>query len=131
MKIETICIIDDDPIFIFGTKILLKNNEFCDTILVSNNGQEGVECLESFLEENKKLPELIFLDLNMPVLDGWGFLDAFNESFKDLNIKIYILSSSIDSRDLERSKEYSLVKDFIAKPLTDKIITDLKDNFFL
>ncbi|RKR15328.1 response regulator receiver domain-containing protein [Maribacter vaceletii] len=129
MSIETICIIDDDPIFIFGTKILLNNNEFCDTILVSNNGQEGVECLESFLKEKNKLPELIFLDLNMPVLDGWGFLDAFNESYKDVNTKIYILSSSIDSRDIERAKQYSLVEGFIAKPLTDKIIKNLKINF--
>ncbi|WP_298487626.1 response regulator [uncultured Maribacter sp.] len=128
MIVDTICIIDDDPIFIFGTKILLKNNNFCDTILVSNNGEEGLECLKRFFKENNKFPELIFLDLNMPVLDGWGFLDAFKELFKEVDTKIYILSSSIDSRDIERAKEYFLVKDFIAKPLTDTIITDLKNN---
>ncbi len=129
MKIKTICIIDDDPIFVFGTKILLKNNDFCETILESTDGEEGIECLKKYMDSNNKLPELIFLDLNMPVLDGWGFLQAFEETFKNIDTHIYILSSSIDSRDMERSKEYTLVKGFIPKPLTDEIIQDLKTNF--
>ncbi|WP_298478117.1 response regulator [uncultured Maribacter sp.] len=129
MKIKTTCIIDDDPIFIFGTKILLKNNNFSEFVLVSNNGKEAISDLQEYVKKTLKLPEIIFLDLNMPVMDGWEFLDSFDSFFKDLNTKIYILSSSIDSRDLERSKKYSIVKGFIAKPLTDKRINDLKNDF--
>lgn len=128
MKIETACIIDDDPIFLFGTKILLNKNNFSNSILVSENGQEAINDLQEYVKTKQKLPEVIFLDLNMPVLDGWEFLDSFNSFFKDLETKIYILSSSIDSRDIKRSKEYTLVKGFIPKPLTDKIISELKNN---
>lgn len=127
MKIETACIIDDDPIFVFGSKILLNRNDFSNSILVSDNGQQGINDLQEYVKTTLKLPEVIFLDLNMPVMDGWEFLDSFNSFFKESKTKIYILSSSIDSRDIERSKEYALVEGFIAKPLTDKIILELKE----
>ncbi|AIZ40216.1 MULTISPECIES: response regulator [Cellulophaga] len=121
MKIDTVCIIDDDPIFVYGTKVILNSNgKFCSTITVFENGQEALDDLEALLKSNQELPEVIFLDLNMPIMDGWDFLDEFCK-IPDIESKtrVYILSSSIFSGDIEKSKEYSIVKDFISKPLTD------------
>tara|TARA_R110000796_G_scaffold67449_4_gene154752 strand:+ start:1016 stop:1429 length:414 start_codon:yes stop_codon:yes gene_type:complete len=121
MKIDTVCIIDDDPIFVYGTKVILNcNSSFCSNIMVYENGREALDDLTSIITSKEKLPEVIFLDLNMPILNGWEFLDNFCK-IPDIETKtrIYILSSSVYSVDIEKAKNYSIVKDFIEKPLTD------------
>lgn len=125
MTINTICIIDDDPIFVFGSKILLRNNSFASDYLVCQNGQEALDTIMPLIESEERLPEVIFLDLNMPIMDGWEFLDEFGKISRESGIRIYILSSSVDSRDLERAKKYDIVSGFIAKPLTDVKIKEL------
>tara|TARA_R110002049_G_scaffold308561_1_gene512935 strand:- start:366 stop:761 length:396 start_codon:yes stop_codon:yes gene_type:complete len=125
MGINTTCIIDDDPIFVFGSKILLRNNSFASNIVVCQNGKEALDMIVAMLELGEVLPEVIFLDLNMPIMDGWEFLEEFGKLPNVQNIKIFILSSSIDSRDIEKAKQYYIVNDFIAKPLTDRKIIEL------
>tara|TARA_R110002096_G_scaffold32490_4_gene94421 strand:- start:60 stop:455 length:396 start_codon:yes stop_codon:yes gene_type:complete len=125
MTINTICIIDDDPIFVFGSKILLRNNSFASDYLVCRNGKEALDVITPLIESEESLPEVIFLDLNMPIMDGWEFLDEFGKLSEENNIRIYILSSSVDSRDIERAKNYGMVNGFIAKPLTDAKIKEL------
>ena len=88
--------------------------------MVYENGREALDNLSVILNSNEKLPEVIFLDLNMPILNGWQFLDEFCKIPNiEENTRIYILSSSVYSGDIEKSKKYSIVKDFIQKPLTD------------
>ncbi|MBU2997006.1 response regulator [Cellulophaga baltica] len=130
MRVDKVCIIDDDPIFVYGTKVILNyNRSFCSNIMVYENGEEALEDLVNELKNEEKLPEVIFLDLNMPIMDGWGFLDNF---CKIPNIEsqtsIYILSSSINPDDINKSKNYSIVKDFIQKPLTDAKFTKLLEG---
>ena len=125
MTINTVCIIDDDPIFIFGSKILLRNNSFASDFLVCQNGKEALDVITPQIESEEGLPEVIFLDLNMPIMDGWEFLDEFGKISREREIRIYILSSSVDSRDMERAKKYDMVNGFIAKPLTDVKIKEL------
>lgn len=127
MANNTICIIDDDPIFVFGSKVLLRNNGFASDIIVCQHGKEALDMILPLLKSKGNLPDLILLDLNMPIMDGWEFLDEFSKLSNVQSIKVYILSSSIDSRDMERAKQYDIVRDFIAKPLTDaKVIQLLK-----
>ncbi len=128
MKINTAFIIDDDPIFVFGSKVLLKKNGFASNIVVFQNGKEALEKIVELLQSQGVLPEVIFLDLNMPIMDGWEFLEAFGKLSGVEHIRLYILSSSIDSRDMERAKQYDIVTDFIAKPLTDGRISKLQNS---
>lgn len=127
MNIDTVCLIDDDPIFVFGTKVILNNNSlFCSSILVYENGREALDAIVAMLKSGQKIPEVLFLDLNMPVMDGWEFLDelCIIPEITD-KTKVYILSSSISSRDVAKSKEYEIVKDFICKPLTESKFNSL------
>ncbi|WP_047247108.1 response regulator [Maribacter thermophilus] len=119
-KIDSCCIIDDDPIFIYGTKRIMKDVDFCDSILVYNNGQEAYDGLREISDQGKKVPPIIFLDLNMPIMNGWEFLDMFTKvpSNSSENTVIYIISSSVDPRDLERVKNYKSVHNYILKPIT-------------
>jgi CheY-like chemotaxis protein len=111
-------VIDDDEIFVFVLRKLLQKTKHFEEIINISNGLEAIEILVNQYERSQTLPDLIFLDLNMPVLDGWQFLDEVEKlSFKD-QLRIYIISSSIDVREIEKAKEYATVKSFVSKPVT-------------
>lgn len=119
-KVQNCCIIDDDPIFIYGTKRIIKEVDFCDNIIVYNNGQEAIDGLSEISEADGPMPNVIFLDLNMPIMNGWEFLEEYNNLPNNNKTKtiIYIISSSVDPRDLERVKNYKEVNNYILKPIT-------------
>ncbi|MEB8330560.1 response regulator [Flavobacteriaceae bacterium KMM 6897] len=126
MKLNTVCIIDDDPIFVYGTKVLLNyNSSLYSNIIVFENGKEALDDLRFMLNTNKELPEIIFLDLNMPIMNGWEFLDELKAMDLKNKIGVYIVTSSIDRVDEERSKKYDMVIDFISKPLTTNKLQQL------
>jgi CheY-like chemotaxis protein len=119
-RIKTCCIIDDDPIFIYGTKRMMKETDFCESIVVYNNGKDALIGLQESYEITHKLPQVIFLDLNMPIMNGWEFLDEFIRMPSDSldTTVIYVISSSVDPRDIEKVKEYELISSYILKPIT-------------
>ncbi|WP_405412223.1 response regulator [Maribacter sp. Asnod1-A12] len=133
-KVKLCCIIDDDPIFVYGTKRIIKEIDFSESIIVYNNGQDALDGLMQACIANEPLPDVIFLDLNMPILNGWEFLDEFKEckSKRSEKIIIYIISSSVDPRDLEKVKDYEQVDTYILKPITPddltKILISTEDN---
>ena len=130
-KLVSSCIIDDDPIFIYGTKKIMKEVNFCDTVLVYSNGQEAIEGLSELSNSDNAFPSVIFLDLNMPIMNGWEFLDLFKQ-IPNQNIGeviVYIISSSVDPRDLERVKNYQMVNNYILKPITSEVLEGILDTF--
>jgi len=119
-KVQICCIIDDDSIFVYGTKRIIKEVNFAESVLVYSNGQEALEGLAKISTSKEALPDVIFLDLNMPIMNGWEFLDEFKncQNNRSKKIVIYIISSSVDPRDLERVKDYDEVDTYILKPIT-------------
>lgn len=111
-------IIDDDPVFVLlFKKILIKLGKF-ESILNFENGQLALDVLLEKFNNNEPLPDILFLDINMPILDGWEFLKAIEKyKFKD-ELNIYMVSSSIDSTEIKKSKKYKSVKNFISKPIS-------------
>ena len=125
--ISTICIIDDDPIFRFGTKKLMEKVHLSLKFLIYKNGKEAYDDLAVKIELSFNLPDVILLDLNMPIMDGWQFLDEFSKIPNAKYIPIYIVSSSVDNRDIEKAKSYDIVNKYLVKPFS---VSGLK-NFFL
>ncbi|WP_247076352.1 response regulator [Cellulophaga sp. F20128] len=126
--INTACIIDDDPIYIFGTKKIMEATNFCNDFLIYKNGKDAVDDLIPKISAGESLPDVILLDLNMPIMDGWQVLDELVKIPTDHKIKIYIVSSSVNSADVERAKSYSLVSNYLIKPFSvDKIHDLMKD----
>lgn len=128
-RIKTLTLVDDDEIFVFLTKKAIQQTKLVDLIKVFDNGLDAL----LFLEENKGkvdiLPEIILLDLSMPIMDGWQFLDAFSKINPIIGkkIPIYICSSSITPDDVARAKTINEVTDYIIKPITkDKLIDVIK-----
>ncbi|MBC3847289.1 response regulator [Winogradskyella echinorum] len=128
-KLKLTCIIDDDPIFVFTTKKLFDFNNYCESILIYHNGKEALEGLKPIIESNENVPELILLDLNMPIMDGWQFLDEFSKLKCNKKIVLYIVSSSIDPVDIERAKTYREVSNYIIKPITRESLAQIIDSF--
>lgn len=123
MTVPEVLIIDDDPI----------NNLICEKILqikgISSNSfsfTSASKALDFLAQIEGETPAAILLDLNLPEVDGWQFL----EKFKSLNIKtpIFILTSSIDPRDKNRSETYTDVKGFFTKPLIDGSLEIIRDT---
>src|SRR3989338_9832965 len=99
-------IIDDDPVFVLlFKKILLKLGQF-ETIQNFENGQLGLDALIEKFNNNEPFPDIIFLDINMPIMDGWEFLKALEKyPFKD-DLTIYMVSSYIDPTEIKKSKKF-------------------------
>ena len=108
-KIDHICLIDDDHIFVYGAKRLMREMDFYQDLSVFSNGQEALDHFTGQVKNGDVLPSLIFLDLNMPIMNGWEFLEAFLNipGIEPKGISIYIMSSSVDPRDLEKIQSHS------------------------
>ena len=128
--IKKILCVDDDPITLMLYKMVIAKATLAETVIVAKNGQEALEYYENSENENS-YHELIFLDLNMPIMGGWEFLDNFTEKrFYPINenTKIIVLSSTIDPRDIEKVKNYPMILDFISKPVTKEMLEKLKER---
>ncbi len=126
-KFKKILLIEDDPITILVCDRILKMTGFGETIVSKINGQEAIDYLHTLIELNEPLPDVIFLDINMPVMNGWDFLDEFEKlkgSFTKLP-KIYILSSTVDPEDYKRATSYSTVANLISKPLSKEVFDEI------
>ncbi|NRT12606.1 response regulator [Flavobacterium sp. 14A] len=129
--LNTILFVDDDPITLMLCKKVISKAAFSDQIITAKNGEEALFLFENLLlNPTKPLPELIFLDLNMPVMGGWEFLELFSKPiYKQFHdIKVIVLSSTIDPEDLEKTKEFPMVMDFLPKPISLTMLSKVAEN---
>ncbi|TDE43902.1 response regulator [Flavobacterium rhamnosiphilum] len=125
MKNKLTYIIDDDKLTVKLMSILISKNKFCEEIQSFNNAQSAIAKLKENWNDNENLPDAILLDLNMPVMDGWQFLDEFILLPIKKEISIFIMTSSIDPADIEMAKKYDVIKDYIMKPITAQKLNEL------
>jgi CheY-like chemotaxis protein len=112
-------IIDDDPIDHFMMKHILRGKNYFDTTTYTVYGALVLDYIEENKCQPEKLPDVIFLDLNMPEFSGWDFLERMEQMQHEVNknIQVYIISSSVRHIDKEASAKYRFVSNFISKPI--------------
>lgn len=115
-----LCIIDDDKIYQFTIKKTLELKQAFRRLSFFDDGLEAIDYIKKHLDDVRELPDIILLDLKMPRMDGWSFLEEFLTLVPSCakNIELFLVTSSIDYRDKERALGYSHVSDFRVKPVT-------------
>ncbi len=134
--IKRVFCIDDDHITLTLCDLVIRKAQFAEEVLTSNNGKEGLLFFSEFFSRNRKSkqteepPQIIFLDLNMPIMNGWDFLEGYLMKYSDRipDTKVVILSSTVNPEDFSRANQYEIVIDFINKPLTIEGLDELKEN---
>jgi len=127
---EMIMLVDDSDTDNFISRRVLEISGFTKRIVIKDSGRSALEYLDANQNNPTELPELIFLDINMPIVDGFVFLYEFenmNQTVRD-RCKIIILSSSNNKRDIDRIIDNSYVIDFVTKPLSLEAINEIKTN---
>ncbi|GGF11978.1 response regulator [Flavobacterium limi] len=131
--LKQILCIDDDPITLMLSKKVISKADFSELVITAQNGEEALSyfnALKYGKDQSIKKPQLIFLDLNMPVMGGWEFLDHFISSdYDEFNsIPVIVLSSTINPEDLDKAKKYPIIIDFLSKPITLQMLEYLKNK---
>ncbi|MCF2489089.1 response regulator [Dyadobacter sp. CY347] len=130
-RISLVGIIDDDNIYQFMIKKILQGTGQVNAIISFSNGLEAINYLIANQANIEMLPDLLFLDLEMPYMDGWQFLDSYIEIGFPKLITLYIASSSNSHDDIYKSKQFTQVKGYLTKPIKKEIIEDVITRFLV
>ncbi|WP_334057264.1 response regulator [Polaribacter sp. P097] len=129
-KLNCILLIDDDESTNRFHEIIIKQINLTDTVVKAKNGKGALDVLTN--PKNSIEPDLIFLDLNMPVMDGFRFIELYTgtKNFKEKRPKIVVLSTSLIDEEKEKIESNDEIDMFLNKPLTKKRIANLMTNFW-
>jgi len=114
------CIVDDDNIYVTSLKRLIELRKLCNEVIVFRNGKDALDYFKEVKLDPDRIPDLLLLDINMPILDGWQFLDVFIQDLKadmQKEMVIYLVSSSIDPKDISRAEQIPEVSGYEIKPV--------------
>jgi CheY-like chemotaxis protein len=131
-KLKQIMLIDDDPNDNYFHQREIKKVITDITIIEKSSGLDALDYLQLNRRNSQMLPDLIFLDINMPALDGWGFLEAYDKLDQEIKkgVIIIMLSTSGNPDDILKATTYSSVSDYITKPLTKELMESIIRRFF-
>ncbi|MEZ4970337.1 MAG: response regulator [Flavobacteriaceae bacterium] len=120
-----VCIVDDDDIYQFTMIKTLQSLKLTNNIIAFSDGEEALDFMLDNLHNDKELPDVIFLDIDMPIMDGFEFMEEYIKIKPKLGkkITIYMVSSSVDPVDIDRAKKISEITDYIVKPITHNQLT--------
>ncbi len=131
-KLKSILLVDDDNATNFLHELVINQMNICEEVFVKKNGLDAFSFIEELDENGKPLPDLILLDINMPVMNGWEFLERCKTIEKRISETtiILMLTTSLNPEDKRRSQGVEMVKDYINKPLSSDTLEDVLSRFF-
>lgn len=131
-NIDLVMLVDDNDTDNFISKRIIEITKFAREVEIKNSGKSALEYLDQNRNNAERLPNIIFLDINMPIVDGFVFLyefEKFNDTIKD-KCKVIILSSSDNKRDIDKIINNDHVIKFITKPLTESTLNEIRTSVY-
>jgi CheY-like chemotaxis protein len=121
------CVIDDDSVARLMSEVMIFNYKIAKKTITFEQGKAALDYFKQFKNQPEMLPELILLDINMPVMNGWGFIQRFAKLQPTLSRKVvvYLVSSSVDPEDHNRASELESVSGFVIKPVSKSALEDM------
>jgi CheY-like chemotaxis protein len=128
--IRHLLLIDDDPIYSFIFPELIRGTGKVEHFQLEQDGRCGLRYLDSCSRDT--FPDLILVDLKMPVLDGFGFLEEYGARFAPQwpDTVVMVMSSSIRQKDREDVFAHPFVSDFLSKPITESLLEEITEKYF-
>jgi two-component system chemotaxis response regulator CheY len=117
-----LCVIDDDAVYQYTVRRNAEHAALTDRMLFFYDSEIALQYLIDHRHESSELPDVILLDINMPVMDGWAFLDEFESIARsiDKTIHLYMVTSSIYAEDVRRASSSPLVTGYLVKPIGEQ-----------
>lgn len=129
-KPPLIGIIDDDEIYQFMLTRLIKNNILSESIITFPDGEKAIQYFSDNKAATENIPDIIFLDINMPIMDGWQFIEEYARIKTEIKKKvlIFMLSSSLNPIDIKRANKINEISHYILKPIKSEEIKKIFDS---
>ncbi|GMV78444.1 MAG: response regulator [Chitinophagaceae bacterium] len=126
-KFKNILLVEDDAITKLVCERIIKIYDFSENIVFKENGKEAIDYIQELLTAQQPLPEIIFLDINMPVMNGWEFLKEYEKLLTQCSHtpQIFILSSTANPEDFVSANSFKTVNSVLAKPLTKEHLDNI------
>ncbi|MFE3872571.1 response regulator [Flavobacterium sp. ZS1P70] len=130
MRKKTIWVIDDDTIYQIIVNKIIQKSEMFSTATSFKNGKEAIDALTHIAKQDELLPDIILLDINMPIMDGWEFMEEMTILKPSMTKKmiVYVVSSSIAIEDKNKSKTYPDILGYLSKPININDLTLIASN---
>ena len=125
-----VVIIDDDPISVLVCETMLIKCEFAEKVKTFNNAVDGLAFLDKHYLDGNELPDFIFLDIQMPEVNGWDFMEEYTQSDK-IPVRtphVVMLSATFNPEDQKKSNDHPLIINFLSKPITKEALQNLSES---
>lgn len=131
-QLRCVMLIDDNPDDNFFHSRVIKKNRFTDCVIAHESAKDALDSLKSKSKDDPEQIDIIFLDINMPGMNGWEFLEEYNKLDKSLqnSIIIVMLTTSEDPKDKLKAQQWGFMSDFKTKPLTKEIMSEIVEKYF-
>ncbi|REH01821.1 response regulator [Flavobacterium aquicola] len=122
-----VLLVDDNDIDNYVTNHIVKKSKIAEKISIKNSAVKALEFLETIKDNSEEFPDMIFLDISMPIMNGFGFLDELIKFplVAGNHCSVVMLTSSSDQNDIDRALQYSVVKNYLTKPLKLEMLESL------
>jgi CheY-like chemotaxis protein len=131
MKLKNLLLVDDDPTTNFFNRHLIGKMGYFENIHEAANGQVALEKVDELFRKGCT-PDMILLDINMPIMNGFEFLDRYNKLDEEVksSVVVCMLTTSLAKEDLDRARHYDVLADYLDKPLNEDKMKQLMEKYF-